>query len=96
MQEILDSYKGDVKPKPAPLTNIRKIQLIQETLEREVRPTLKQDGGDIELVDVDGDKVLVRLQGRCSSCQASQATLKDHVEAKLRELVVDTLVVEEV
>ncbi|SHJ66673.1 NifU-like protein [Desulfatibacillum alkenivorans DSM 16219] len=96
IQEILDSYKGDVKPKPAPLTNIRKIQLIQETLEREVRPTLKQDGGDIELVDVDGDKVLVRLQGRCSSCQASQATLKDHVEAKLRELVVDTLVVEEV
>ena len=96
IQEILDSYKGDVKPKSAAMTNIRKIQLIQETLEREIRPALKQDGGDIELVDVDGDKVLVRLQGRCSTCQVSQVTLKDYVEAKLRELVVSTLVVEEV
>lgn len=82
--------------KPAKLSNIQKIRLIEETLEREVRPSLRKDGGDIELVDVEGDKVLVRLQGVCSSCTAAEVTLKDYVEAKLRELVTPELEVEEV
>ena len=79
-----------------PLTNIQKMKLIEQTLEREVRPALKQDGGDIELVDIDGDRVLVSLRGTCSTCAASQATLSQFVQAKLREFVTDELVVEEV
>jgi NifU-like protein len=47
-------------------------------------------------VDVDGDRVLVKLRGTCASCSKSQITLKDYVEAKLRELVAPVLVVEEV
>ncbi len=79
-----------------PLTNIQKMKLIEQTLEREVRPALKQDGGDIELIDIDGDRVLVSLRGTCSTCAASQATLSQFVQAKLREFVTDELVVEEV
>ena len=78
------------------LTNIQKIRLIEETLEREITPTLKKDGGDIALVDVDGDRVLVKLRGTCASCTKSELTLKHYVESKLRELVAPELEVEEV
>jgi NifU-like protein len=78
------------------LTNIQKIKLIEETIEREIRPALKADGGDIELVDVEGDKVMVALKGTCSTCTASQVTLEEYVEQKLREFVTDDLNVVEV
>lgn len=78
------------------LTTLQKIHLIEDTLEREIRPSLQKDGGDIELIDVDGDLVLVELRGVCSTCAAAQVTLKGYVEAKLRELIAPELVVEEV
>jgi NifU-like protein len=83
-------------PQKKKLTNIQKMKLIEETLEREVRPALKADGGDIELIDIEGPKVLVSLRGTCSSCAASQATLSQFVQSKLREFVADDLEVEEV
>jgi len=99
IQEIIDSMHGKeprVKRKSERLTNIKKIKLIEETLDREVKPALKKDGGDIELIDVDGNIVLVKLRGTCATCSASQVTLKNYVETKLRELVTSELVVEEV
>ena len=99
IQEIIDRVNGalvDKPAKPKPLTNIQKIKLIEETLEREIKPALMQDGGDIQLIDVDGNRVVVKLKGRCASCAMSQITLKDYVESKLKELVARELVVEEV
>jgi len=99
IQAIIDAVPGNIpaaKKKPEKLTNIQKIRLIEETLEREIQPSLKQDGGNIELIDVEGDKVFVKLLGACSACSISQVTLKDYVEKKLRELVTPELVVEEV
>jgi len=99
IEEIIASVYGtktDKPPQPKVLTNIQKIKLIEETLEREIKPALKQDGGDIQLVDVDGDRVLVKLIGTCATCAMSQVTLKDYVESKLKELVAQTIVVEEV
>jgi NifU-like protein len=75
------------------LTNIQKINLIQETIEREIRPAFQADGGDIELVDVDGNNVIVALRGQCTDCPSSQFSLKLGVQDKLRELVSDDLVV---
>jgi NifU-like protein len=77
------------------MTVLQKIKKIEEVLEREIRPGLKKDGGDIELVDVDGDFVTVSMQGACKSCHKSQTTIKEYVERKLRELVLDSLIVEE-
>jgi NifU-like protein len=77
------------------LTNLQKIKLIEETMDREIRPSLKQDGGDIELVDVEGDKVLVGFRGTCSSCPSSEFTLKGYVQEKLREFVSPEIEVEE-
>ncbi|MEW6261123.1 MAG: Fe-S cluster assembly protein NifU [Thermodesulfobacteriota bacterium] len=100
IQEIIDAVLGAAKPKVvAPpkgkLTNIQKIKLVEETLEREIQPSLRKDGGDIELVDVDGDTVFVRLKGSCSQCKMSQVTLKQYVQTKLQELVAPELTVEE-
>ena len=86
----------EVKPKPRKLTNIQKIRLVEKTLEHEIKPVLRKDGGDIELVDLEGNRVLVKLHGRCSTCAASQVTLKDYVQAKIQELVAPELEVEEV
>ena len=99
IQAIIDEVHGRphiVSRKPARLTNIQKIKLIEETLEREIKPSLKQDGGDIELIDVDGNNVMVKLRGTCATCVASEVTLKHYVESKLREMVTQELVVEEV
>ena len=84
-----------MKKIPEKMTTLQKIKKIEEVLEREIRPGLMKDGGDIELIDVDGDFVTVSLRGSCTSCAKSQTTLKEYVEKKLREQVVDTLVVEE-
>ncbi len=84
-----------VDKKPERMTTLQKIKKIEEVLEREIKPALRKDGGDIELVDVDGDFVMVSLRGACTSCSKSQTTLKEYVEKKLRELVLDSLIVEE-
>jgi NifU-like protein len=84
------------KPEKRKLTNIQKIKLIEETLGREIIPALKADGGDLELIDVEGNKVYVALRGKCSFCPSSEFTLKKYVETKLREFVSDDIELEEV
>jgi NifU-like protein len=99
LQEAIGQVGAERRPKePAKpkLSNIQKMKLIEETLEREIQPNLEKDGGSIELVDIIGERVLVSLKGACATCAASDITLKHYVESKLRELVADTLVVEEV
>ncbi len=91
----------EVQHKPQPeekqqLTNIQKMRMIEETIEREIRPSLQLDGGDIELIDVVGNRVMVATRGACSACKSAPITLKNLVEAKLREFVTPDLVVEEV
>ena len=63
------------------------VDKIQAVFDAEIRPGLKADGGDAELLDVDGDKVQVRLQGRCASCAIADKTIEHWIEAKLREQV---------
>jgi NifU-like protein len=99
IQKIIDDIynKGvDKAPEKKKLTNIQKISLIEETLEREIKPALQKDGGNIELIDVDGNRVLVKLIGTCATCKASQLTLKNYVEIRLQEMVSPDLIVEEV
>ena len=80
-------------PTPKKLTNLHKIALIQEVIENEVRPGLQADNGDIELIDIDGNKVTVALRGMCTGCLMSEVTIKG-IQEKLRELVNKEIVVE--
>ncbi|MEH2047516.1 Fe-S cluster assembly protein NifU [Nostoc sp.] len=85
-----------VTSKERSLTNVQKIALIQKVLDEEIRPVLIADGGDVELYDVEGDRVKVVLQGACGSCSSSTATLKIAIEARLQDRVSKSLVVEAV
>jgi len=93
--EVMGEEKKVAQEKPAKLTNLRKMQLIQETLENEVRPQLWADGGDLELIDIDGSRVQVAFRKACAGCASSGYTAK-FVEQKLRELVSNDITVEEV
>ena len=97
IRELIAKVREEERPATRPkLSNIRKIRMIEETLERDIRPSLQHDGGDIELVDVIGNRVLVATRGACAVCKASELTLTNFVETKLREMVWPELVVEEV
>jgi Fe-S cluster biogenesis protein NfuA len=66
-----------------------RIRLITEVIE-EIRPNLRRDGGDCELVEVCGNKVMVKLTGACVFCKLSSATLEgiqSRIVEKLGEFV---------
>ena len=68
---------------PAKLTNVQRMQKIMFAIE-ELRPQIQRDGGDVELVDIDGKDIYVRLTGACSGCSQSAGTMMG-VQAKLVE-----------
>jgi leucyl-tRNA synthetase len=82
------------EPPVRTLTTLQKITLIQQVIDEEIRPVLIADGGDVELHDVDGDRVLVKLQGACNGCASSGDTVKYAIAAQLRDRVLPTLTVE--
>ena len=57
---------------------------VQEEINK-IRPMLKADGGDVELVDVEDGVVKVRLQGACAGCAMSQMTIKNGIEKMLKK-----------
>ena len=57
---------------------------IEEVLDK-IRPSLMADGGNVELVDVEGDLVKVKLTGACGGCPMSQMTLKMGIERLLKK-----------
>ncbi len=85
----------EAAPQKRPLTNLQKIKLIEEVIDREIRPSMQADGGDIELIDVDGNRVVVALRGACAKCISAESTLAGLAEKKLREFVDPNLVLEE-
>ena len=60
-----------------------------ETVLDELRPYLISDGGNVEVVELDGPVVRLRLQGACGSCPSSTMTLKMGIERRLRERIPD-------
>lgn len=66
-----------------------RLRIIQETVEA-ARPGIQRDGGDLELVDVQGDRVFLRLSGACTTCSLAGQTLggvRRMLMAKLNEPV---------
>lgn len=93
--ELKSESIKEIKPKKH-LTNIQRMQKVLKVIDEEIRPALLADGGDIELVDMDGKRVMVSMHGRCSQCRASEVTIRNLVERLLREHVESDIVVEEV
>ena len=61
------------------------LENVEKVLD-ELRPFLMADGGNVEVVELDGPIVKVRLQGACGSCPSSTMTLKMGIERKMREV----------
>lgn len=94
--QIIASLRGEAKGKERKkLSNLQKIRLIEDTIEREIRPSLRKDGGDMELIDIVDNRVIVATRGACATCRASGVTLKQFVERRLREVVSPDITVEE-
>ncbi|NJK56280.1 MAG: NifU family protein [Pleurocapsa sp. SU_5_0] len=67
-----------------------------ETVLDELRPYLMADGGNVELAEIEGPIVKLRLQGACGSCPSSAMTLKMGIERRLREKIPEIVEVEQV
>lgn len=75
------------------------MELTSENVERvldDLRPYLMSDGGNVELVEIDGPVVRLRLQGACGSCPSSTMTLRMGIERRLREFIPEIAEVEQV
>jgi Fe-S cluster biogenesis protein NfuA len=75
------------------------LALTSENVEKvldELRPYLMSDGGNVELVELDGPIVKLRLQGACGSCPSSTMTLRMGIERRLREFIPEIAEVEQV
>jgi NifU-like protein len=79
-------------PPSAGMTNLKKIRLIEETIE-DLRVYLRKDGGDCELIDVDGSNVLVSLTGACVGCQMASVTVSGIQERLIAKLGIPVRVI---
>ena len=71
---------------------IEKIQAVHD----EIRPALQADGGDVEFIDYNEGVVTVRMQGACGSCPMSVMTLKQGIEARMKERIPEVVSVEQI
>jgi Fe-S cluster biogenesis protein NfuA len=71
------------------------VENVESVLD-EMRPYLMSDGGNVELVELDGPIVRLRLQGACGSCPSSTMTLKMGIERRLKDMIPEIAEVEQV
>jgi NifU-like protein len=105
LQDLLDETWG-VRPQTsvaAPLATVGKLPITEElspyrlgqeietTIAHSIRPLLRAEGGDIELLDIKGYQIYCRLTGACSQCGSAEQTFKLLVEGQLKEHVDDRL-----
>jgi NifU-like protein len=93
LQEVWSLKPVEKPSRPKKLTNLHKIALIQEIIETEIRPGLQADNGDVELIDIEGSKVIIALRGMCTGCMMADVTVRG-IQSKLQELVSQDIVVE--
>ena len=95
IKDMIDTYLKKEGKAPV-LTATQKILKISKVIEQQISPELQKDGGDIELIDIDGNTVKVKLSGMCSGCKNASMTIKGFVESVLRDKVDSAIVVEQV
>ncbi|UCD64184.1 MAG: NifU family protein [Candidatus Zixiibacteriota bacterium] len=76
---------ADVEKKQPSEEKIR--QAVEELFERNINPAIASHGGRVELAEVEGTKVFVRLGGGCQGCASAHITLKHGIERAIREAV---------
>ena len=90
IQQIINKVLSCENPLPAKkqfkdLTIVEKIKEVEKVLNEEVKPRLNLDGGSIELIDIQGNIISVRMLGMCGGCANAKNTIKSFVEKVLKE-----------
>ncbi len=96
-------YKGELVRPEAKLLNIHEVKgvdrklvsQVMEVLERDVRPGLKRDGGDIQVLSVEDGIVKLKMAGACSGCGAQKRTVEDGIRNHLMRLIPEVKGVED-
>ena len=86
IQHIIDEIIGK-KEEQKKLTPVQFAIKVNSILENTIAPELAKDGGGIELIDINGKDIYVKLKGACSKCLSATVTLKNFVEKRLKELI---------
>lgn len=63
------------------------VRQIKRILQTEIKPVVALDGGDIVFAKYENNILHLRMQGSCAGCPSSQATLKDGIEVRMKELI---------
>ena len=85
----LIAVAGEIKKPKSGLTNLQRMKRIEELLD-EIRPNLQRDHGDVELIEVDGKYIYVKMTGACAGCQMASTTLggiQQHLAEGLGEFI---------
>ena len=61
------------------------IRKMEKMFDEQVRPALASHGGDVEIIDIDNNRVFIKLSGGCQGCASSQATLKDGIQNLVKQ-----------
>src|SRR4030067_1114711 len=99
LEAAIANFKGEEKPPETEgkivceCFEVSEEKIRKVAIEKEIRPRLQSDGGDLELIDIDGSKVIIGLRAMCVGCLMGDVTVKG-IETKLRELVSKDITVE--
>jgi Fe-S cluster biogenesis protein NfuA len=77
----------------------KKVKPMEEQIKaklEQIRPMLQADGGDLEVVEIDGSLVKLRLKGACGGCPHATMTIKQGIERALKDDIDESIVVERV
>ena len=61
------------------------LHLVEKLFDEQVRPALAQHGGNVEIIDIDNNKLFVKFHGGCHGCSSSKATLKGGIETLIKQ-----------
>ncbi len=76
-----------VDEEPSSISTYQFGKKIEKAVDQYVRPMLRKDGGDVEIVDIKGTLVYCRLVGACQGCAHADQTLRILVEQTLKEMI---------
>ncbi|MFN2167685.1 MAG: NifU family protein [Anaerolineae bacterium] len=93
VQPLISPVEAEVTAEFSPFQFAKKVEKV---IEEYVRPSLKMDGGNIEVMDIKGTIVYCSLQGACAGCAGASQTMKMMVERVLKDQVDERIRVIEV
>ena len=100
VEKIIKDEMPDHNPDFKSAEEIRRSELpeellkVEEILDRTIRPSLQMDGGDIEVLSLEGNILSVRYEGACGSCPSSTGATLEAIEGILRDQYSENIIVQ--